>query len=218
MGFGPAWGITKHYSYPYVDDADLPFAAPLATLVRFNKVFTFLPIEQLERTQYKKNPVHESAASLAAVYVMIARAIGNTRGIDALRNAKIDTYWKDATQVATWTGAVTTHAKLGAFSALAPQTKLNSNNVLGQLKLQRLVILRGSYSKAGGGTAEHYLLATMFNAKVSGAINAVVANDPWTGEQVLIDPSSKAVLYPAGFPLKDFKVDGYRSVTLLNPT
>ena len=42
----------------------------------------------------------------------------------------------------------------------------------------------------------------------------IVANDPWTGQQVRINRSTKAVVAPAGFPLAQFKVDGFQVVTL----
>jgi hypothetical protein len=42
----------------------------------------------------------------------------------------------------------------------------------------------------------------------------VVANDPWTGRQVLINPATKRVVSPAGFPLAGFEIDGYRPATL----
>jgi hypothetical protein len=40
-----------------------------------------------------------------------------------------------------------------------------------------------------------------------------VAHDPWTGQQIEIDPASKTVVTP-GFPLRNFVVDGYQPVTI----
>jgi len=42
----------------------------------------------------------------------------------------------------------------------------------------------------------------------------VVAHDPWSGRQVMIDPATKKVFSPASFPLAKFRVNGYRQVTL----
>jgi hypothetical protein len=96
---------------------------------------------------------------------------------------------------------------------IASATTLNASNVIGQMNLQKLVILRGSYAKPGGGTATHYLLATLYT-KIGASVQAVVAHDPWSGTQIEIDPASKTVVFPANFPLKNFKVNGYQSVTI----
>jgi hypothetical protein len=42
----------------------------------------------------------------------------------------------------------------------------------------------------------------------------IVANDPRTGLQVQIDPSTKMVVAPANFPLTNFTVNGYRPVSI----
>jgi len=213
-GFGNAWAITGKLSYPFLNDFDIDFASPLATLVRGGQVFTFLPIPQFDKSQYGTAPAHADAASLAAVYTMIARAIGITKNIAKLKNVKIDEYfWNDATQTATFKGPVKDNATLGPLGAIAGGAPLDENNVIGRMDQQELVILRGSTSKPGGGTAQHWMLGTLYT-KAGGKVAAVVANDPWTGEQVMIDPATKKVLSPADFPLANFKVNGYRRVTV----
>jgi hypothetical protein len=46
------------------------------------------------------------------------------------------------------------------------------------------------------------------------AMPPVIGNDPWTGEQVMIDPATKKIVSPADFPLANFKIDGYQPVTV----
>ena len=84
--------------------------------------------------------------------------------------------------------------------------------MIGKLKAHRLVILRGSYRKANGAVGKHWLLATMFTSNAKGTTLDVVGNDPWTGEQVTIDPKTKTIASPPDFPLRGFKVDGYQAV------
>jgi hypothetical protein len=213
-GFGGAWGINKTLSYPYLNDPDL-FTSSLATLVLANVIFEFSSIQQTDKSQYLVVPVHADAASLATVYAMIGRAIGNTDNVALLKDVKIDKYyWHDATQTTTFSGPITTHATLGTMKTIAAATPLNGTNVIGQLNLRHLVILRGTYSKAGGGTATHYMLATLYTKTATNAVSTVVANDPFTGTQIEIDPTTKRVT--TAFPLQNFIVDGYQTVTTLN--
>jgi hypothetical protein len=214
-GFGNAWAITPTYSYPFLNDPAFDFTSPLATSVLASKIFTFLPIGQLDHAQYINQAAHGSAdqASLAAVYTMIARAIGLTDNVRLLKDAKIDRFfWHDRTQTATFSGPVTAHASIGAFTPIAARAPLNDNNVVGKLKANRLVILRGSYRRPNGATGKHWLLATLFTSRANGAVVEVVGNDPWIGEQVTINLRSKTVTSPADFPLNGFKVDGYQAV------
>ncbi|MGH6789965.1 MAG: hypothetical protein ACRECC_09820 [Pseudolabrys sp.] len=208
------WGITKTLSYPFLNAAD-EFTAPLATLVLGAKGFTFLPIGQLDTGQYLHTPHHADAASLAAVYTMIARAVGITDGVALLKNVKIDKYyWHDATQAATFTGPITAHATLGPLANIAPAARLNGINVVGQMNAHRLVILRGTYStgdRSAPGT--HWMLGTMYT-KFGNIVGSIIANDPWTGMQVEIDPFMKKVSVPANFPLTNFTVNGYQAVTV----
>ena len=213
-GFGSAWGISKSLSYPYLNDPDL-FTSPLATLVLSDAIFSFSPIQQTDKSQYQGVSTHANAASLATVYTMIARAVGNTDNVPLLKDVKIDKYfWKDATQTTTFAGPLTTHATLGAMKPIAAATPLNAANVIGQLNIRRLVILRGTYAKAGGGIGTHHMLATLYTKTASNGVNTVVANDPFTGTQVEINPTTKRVTTP--FPLKNFTVNGYRAVVGLH--
>jgi hypothetical protein len=213
-GFVTNWGISKTLSYPFLSDPDM-FTSTLATLVSNDVVFTFLPISQSDKSLYIGNPSHTATASLAAVYTMIARAIGVSDNVSTLENVKIDKYfWHDATQTTTFSGPITGHATLGALKILTAAAHLDATNVTGQMDLRRLVILRGTYTKSGGGTAIHYMLGTMYTKK-GAAVQTIVANDPWTGTQVEIDPVTRKVVTP-GFPLATFKVNGYQPVTALH--
>ena len=213
-GFGNAWAITRTKSYPFLNEADIDFAAPLATLVNGGSIFTFLPIEQFEEAQYATPPTAAGAAALAAVHTMIARAIGVTGNVKKLKDVKIDRhFWNDAKKVVLWRGPVTTYATLGVLKTIAAGARLNGSNVIGEMKIGKLVILRGAYTRSNGVKAEHWLLGTLYTA-LGNALDTIVANDPWTGLQVTIDPLTKKIVSPANFPLTGFKVDGYRPVTL----
>jgi len=207
------WGITKTLSYPFMNDPD-NFSSTLATLVSSNKVFAFLPIRQGEVSEYTGSSTHSRNASLAAVYTMLARGVGVTDAVANLANVKIDKYfWHDATQTTTFSGPVTTHVTLGVMTSIAAATPLNAANVIGEINARRAVILRGTYT-SGSSTATHYMLVTLVT-KSGATVKTVVANDPWTGTQVEISPTTKKVVTP-GFPLAGFKVDGYQAVTALN--
>jgi hypothetical protein len=215
-GFDPnVWAISKGVSYPFLNDADLAFTPALATSVHSGQViFTFLPIGQRDVSQYQGKPVHTANASLAAVYAMVARAIGNTLAGGGLKNAKIDTpFWHDKTQTAVFSGPITKQAKLGTFKSVGSAAKLDL--IAPQLKAGHAVILRGHYIQANGSTGTHWMLATLYTKNAKGTVAAIVANDPWTGQQIAIDPTTKRVL--TDFPLKNFIVDGYRTVTILLP-
>ena len=213
-GFSNAWAITRNRSYPFLNDANIEFSASLATLVNRGSVFTFLPMDQHDDAQYSTPPTGGDALSLAAVYAMIARAIGVTGNFGQLKNVKVDRYfWDDAGRTARWRGPVTTYATLGSITALAARVALANSNVVGEMKSGKLVILRGTYTKSNGAKAEHWMLGTLYTGSGTRP-DTVVANDPWTGMQVTIDPATKRVVSPANFPLTDFKVDGYQTVTL----
>lgn len=213
-GFDSLWDITKGYSYPYLTGAEMPFASTLATVVKTGRVFTFLPLEQREPTEYLNPPAHADSAALAAVYTVVARAIGYTDAVAALKLVKIDRYfWDDSAQTASWTGPVTAHATLGSLLTLGPSDPIDDSNIIGPLKARNVVIVRGQYD-TGNGTATHWMLATLFTADSSNVTIALVALDPWTGQQVFIDPTTRQVTRPAGFPLANFKVDGYVVMTL----
>ena len=144
---------------------------------------------------------------------MIARAIGNALNSAALKDVKIDEYfWNDATQQTSFSGPVTIYASLGAFQSVAPSASLNG--VVARMENENLVLLRGTYER-GGQTARAWMLGTLFTSKNDGTLIAVVANDPFTGEQVEIDPVTKMVRPSATFPLTNFKVDGFRRVEII---
>jgi hypothetical protein len=183
--------------------------------VNSSKVFVFLPIEQLDASQYLTAPAHADAADLAAVYTMIARAIGITDNDARLKDVKIDRFfWNDSTQTATFRGPVTTHATLGTLTTISGGTPLNGTNVIGSMDAEKLVILRGTYKKSDGSIGTHWMLGTLYTKAADDSVSTVVANDPFTAQQIEIDPATKRVLSPANFPLTNFKVNGYQPVTL----
>jgi hypothetical protein len=215
IGFGPIWAITKGYSYPFLNLPDMPFASTLATVVKAGRVFTFVPLEQFEPTEYLHDPSFADSASLAAVYTMIARGIGFAQNNAALAQIKIDQdFWHDATKTTTWAGAVTGYASLASPVTLGPSDQINDSNIIGQLKLRNIVAISGQYTASGGGTATQWMLATLFKTDGSNVTTSLVANDPWTGQQVFIDPTTRQVTQPANFPLANFRVNGYAVVTL----
>lgn len=216
-GFGDAWRITKGYSYPFLDLPGLDFASTLATVVKADALFTFLPISQNEPMEYAHKVKHADQAARAAVFTMIARGIGVTRRDDRLDGVAIDRYfWDDLAQASAWTGPVTAYANLLARIDLPDATPINNANILGALKRGDLVIVICGHVTAGQDTPgrPHWMLATLFRTNPANIATHIVANDPWTGKQVLIDITSKRVTSPANFPLKDFKVEAYRVVKL----
>ena len=147
---------------------------------------------------------------------MIGRAVGITEHIATLQgaNATIDRYyWHDATQKTTYFGPVTHRATIGPLTTIAPATRLNGTNVIHAFNHQQLAILHGTFVKSGK-KIEHWMLGTLYVTGAGNVITAVVANDPYTGEQVQISPVSKMVVKPKNFLLATFTVDGYRTVTV----
>lgn len=212
-GFDSSWGITKGYGYPF--QASATFASTLATITKPSEPFVFVPVEQLEPTEYKTAPAHADKAALATVYTMIGRAVGETHHHSALTGIKIDRYfWDDAKQKATWTGPVMYFAALSGVRNMASGASIDDSNIIGSLKARNAVILRGRYTAENGKVTLHWMLATSFTSDGSGQTTGLVANDPWTGQQVRIDPTTHMVTQPAKFPLTNFRVDGYQVVTL----
>lgn len=211
------WAITAGVSLPYFGAGSPAFASALATTVAANKVFTFLPAVQHEPSEYIKPDKYDLTSdltSLATVYTMIARAIGVTDNVAALKGVKIDKYfWDEKTQTTSWTGPVTQHATLGTLAPIGSAAALDNSNVIGALNQRKVVILRGSYTGAAKGVF-HYMLATLYTKDSNNTVTDVIANDPWTGQQVTINPTTKKVVSPANFPLPNFTVDGYQPVTL----
>jgi hypothetical protein len=58
------------------------------------------------------------------------------------------------------------------------------------------------------------MLATLYTKDSNNTVTDIIANDPWTGQQVTINPISKHVVRPPNFPLTNFTVNGYQPVTL----
>jgi hypothetical protein len=209
------WDITPNLSYPYLTSRAIDFASALATLVENDKVFTFLPISQFDESQYLTPPEHADEAALAAVYTMIARAIGITEDVNKLDGVAIDRFfWDDAAQKTRFRGPVTDFAELGTLTAIDVGTPIDAGNVIGAMDLGQLVILRGRFRNDAGVVVVHWMLGTLYTTDAAGNPTAVVANDPWTGQQVRIDLVTKDVIAPADFPLRNFRVNGYRPVTL----
>ncbi len=212
-GFDSTWGITKGYGYPFQSSA--AFASTLATITKPSEPFVFVPIDQFEPTDYATAPAHADKVALATVYTMIGRAVGETHHLSQLTGIKIDRYfWDDATQKTTWTGPVTSFASLSGVRSLSSGTTIGDSNIVGALKGRKAVILRGRYTAENGRATIHWMLATLFTSDGSGTTTALVADDPWTGQQVRIDPTTHMVTKPANFPLAGFRVDGYQVVTL----
>jgi hypothetical protein len=204
------WGITPNVTFPYLKAPGLTFQSPLAITVLGTRIYTFVPISQREPSEYSDPVAHERAAGLAAVYTILARAIGVAKNVAALKNVAIDTYfWNDATLTASFAGPVTNHATLGSVRAIPAATPLGAANVIGPLRNDRVVILRAA---AAGKT--YWLLATSFITDASGNVTRVIANDAWTGRQVRINPQTKKVVEPSGLALPSITVNGYRIVTL----
>jgi hypothetical protein len=132
-GFDDGWGITEALSYPFLNLPQIDFASPLATLVRSDKVFTFLPIGQLDLSQYATPPDNADLAARAAVFTMIARAVGITQDVVKLKDVKIDKYfWDDATQTARWKGPVKNYCNCpGWFAAWCARPAMAGLGLLG---------------------------------------------------------------------------------------
>lgn len=207
---GTVWGINRGVTYPYIKLAGLKFWAPLAAIVANNKVFDFAPLSQQERGQYTTPIAPSDQVSRAAALTILARAIGFARNVATFKSVKINTFWNAATKQAVWTAPGPTYATLGAVKPIG--ATISQANVIGELKLRHPVLIGGVYQKAGLNHA-HWMLATSFI--VTGTtVTALVADDPWTGQQVRISPTTRKVIDPAGFPLTDFTVSQYQAVTL----
>jgi hypothetical protein len=61
------------------------------------------------------------------------------------------------------------------------------------------VLLRGTKTPAG----THWMLATAV-LKTGGTVTGIVANDPWTGRQVIIDPATWRVSWPSNYATANF--------------
>ncbi len=208
-------------TYPYLRNAPLAWQATLATLAiprnsgATTELITFRPVRQLDDNQYSAPLSYKVWAAQAALYATIARAIGVARDVPALSDVPIDAFWDVAKKAAVWGGAVREHAAIGALLSVAGQA-LGSANVKPVLDSDKAAILTGTYTNAAGAKQRHWVLATSYTLDSQRALKDIVANDPWTGTQVKIDPVSKLVV-SQGFPLTGFTVDGYQVVFFKRP-
>jgi hypothetical protein len=209
---GTDWAITPDRTYPYLTGFD--FIPPLATIVSADRLYIALPTGQLDPWEYASRPKHADAASKAAAFAMVARAIGVARGDTDLSEASISDFWRDASQEPRWSGPVKTFAKLGEAIDLGRDDVIDGTNVIGQLRRNRFVLLRGTYKDRDRIDREHWVLATSIIKDEAGTITAVVANDPWTGTQIEISPMTRTVSRPADFALRKFKVKGFQAAIL----
>jgi hypothetical protein len=178
-------------------------------------VYTFLPISQLDASQYANPPENADLAARAAIFTIIARAIGITKGVENLIDVAIDKYfWDDAGQQSRWLGPVRNHATLGTLTEIDADAPIEVANVLGVMDGQQLALLRGNYEDDGGNKVRHWMLGTLYTRDDTATPNALIAHDPWTGQQVTIDLLTKKVIVPGDFPLNKFKVNAYQPVTL----
>jgi len=207
-GFRPkVWGLTYRVTYPYLKVAPLDFEAALATIVWKDRIYTFIPIDQFEALNYIDQPQFAGFASAAAVYTMIAHAIGVTRDLPFLIQVKIDkNFWNDATQTATFTGPVTKHASLG------PDTQIEGDNLIDALTVGTPAVVRGPQSPSSP-SLEHHMLMTSFT-KENGVITAMLANDPSTGKQIKIDPVTGRVIDPETPLLTAWRMTHFRKLVL----
>ena len=149
------------------------YNSALATL----RGVTFPQLSQLDILQYSNADITKddwAYACKAAVYVMIARALGE-------KSSSINDFWsrKD--------GAIQTGIIAGRVS---DYTTFVGSAALTAIKSGSPVILEG-YVAPG---KVHYVLATGIENGL------IVANDPWTGAQIRIDPVTGKIVSPIGFP------------------
>lgn len=77
-----------------------------------------------------------------------------------------------------WTSDYLRHAR--RLKTIAAGARLNRNNVVGEMKIGKLVVLRGTYTRSNDVKAEHWLLGTLATA-LGNAVDVIVANDPGSG-------------------------------------
>jgi hypothetical protein len=127
---------------------------------------------------------------LAVDYVMIARAAGD-------KTATVGQFWSGSA------GATTSgfsNVPNHTVSISSTTVKLDSTNANGQLAVVQAlnngpVLIGGSInsSSAPGGTESHWMLGVGTSTDSKGS-TAIVANDPWSGTQVKVDPSTGKVV------------------------
>jgi hypothetical protein len=210
-GFNPAiWAITRNQSYPFVNDGVAGFTPQLATRPFLNTFTTFLPIDQFDTAEYRIAPHHPSGAALATVYTMIVRSLEG-------RRVPIDQFWDDAAQRTSFPPSLLQNVRFGPIVAVPATVRLGNANIIDKLDGGKLVILRGGFMQANGHIGTHWILGTLYTRNPDNSIGTIVANDPWTGQQVAIDPATKRVIVPSDFPLTGLKINAYRTVSLVPP-
>jgi hypothetical protein len=158
---------------------------------------TFVPLSQLDEGQFLGDTTALSDAEYACaatVYTMIARATGNP-------NATVLQFWD----------AIVNETPIplpAGVSIGATQPPVNWQTVTTLLQSGNPVILKGTVNKLGGGTENHYMLATSITSDGN-----IVANDPWTGQQVVINSQGK-VVQPSNYALPSFTVTNYQTVSI----
>ena len=214
-GFSPQlWGITPNLSYPFLEHVG--FKSPLATRKYDGRLLFFLPISQMDTWRYREPVVHQAQASKATVFTMIANAHG-IKDPHSWYDLRIDIYfWEDTIQQSYWRGPITDRAGLGRLTSVGAQDSLLNSDLVRALGQNRVVVVRGGYD-GEAGLAQHWMLATSYSVDSAGAVKRIFANDPWTGKQVQIDPTSRTVVAPAGFPLRNWRLNAYQVVSFKQP-
>ncbi|HXF89863.1 MAG TPA: hypothetical protein VNK48_16055, partial [Xanthobacteraceae bacterium] len=99
-------------------------------------------------------------------------------------------------------------ASFAIASSPISTTTIGNHFVLGFINSGNPVIIGGTIIR-DGIPETHWMLATAVTAD-----GKIVANDPWTGGQVIIDPGTGSVVHPPNFPLPSFKMDRFQTVTI----
>jgi len=153
----------------------------------------YAPLSQLDGSLYVSGSLalnDWAETCRATVYTMIARALGDP-------GTTIDKFY-DPTL-----GAITTLLPPNTISPF-PAKPINDQKVIDLLNSGTPIVLQGTWNVAG--TEPHTMLATSVKDGM------IVANDPWTGKQVLINPNTNKVVDPPNFALPNFVVTAYQVV------
>lgn len=183
--------------------------------------YVYLPVGQRDPSQYSNSILASFAneACKAAVYAMLGRSIGQnfpnqmyaSSNPDAvLQNVPIGQFWLNDT-VGAYLGPLRGLVSLSSKITIPSRVEISDSNVIGALKTGNPVVIHGTVK---GNAAGHWMLATDFLTDSNGRVIRLLANDPWTGGQVQINPVNKAIMSgPPGF-FKTFRLDGYQVVTI----
>jgi filamentous hemagglutinin family protein len=185
---------------------------PLATiLTTATTSFTFTAITQLNTSSSVYGPLVataddptitnrqvpiENETCLAVVLTMIARAAGDA-------TATVNDFWNNETGASSAAlkniaGHSVTFTNYSGSFENKTFTQVNQNvpafdtSVFNALK-SGPIIIGGSISYSGGGTEAHWMLGVGVGTDTNGK-QAVIANDPWTGTKVMIEPATGTVV------------------------